>query len=160
MSLHCYHSAERCRFKPWSFDVIMKTFQRTPVSANTLPPSHTSLAGIAGRVITPDDPVYNDTRAVFYGGIDKRPSAIARVTNAEDIRRVIETARNEGYEDRKSTRLNSSHGYISYAVFCLKKKNNVRLVVDRALRNQLLRYHLLRILRDDQECDTDIHNNE
>src|SRR2546422_4063643 len=27
-----------------------------------------------------------------------------------------------GCEDRKSTRLNSSHGYISYAVFCLKKK--------------------------------------
>src|SRR2546422_8433329 len=27
--------------------------------------------------------------------------------------------------DRKSTRLNSSHGYISYAVFCLKKKNLV-----------------------------------
>src|SRR2546422_5197094 len=27
-----------------------------------------------------------------------------------------------GKEDRKSTRLNSSHGYISYAVFCLKKK--------------------------------------
>src|SRR5687768_18269314 len=26
--------------------------------------------------------------------------------------------------DRKSTRLNSSHGYISYAVFCLKKKIN------------------------------------
>src|SRR2546429_3779896 len=28
----------------------------------------------------------------------------------------------EGEGDRKSTRLNSSHGYISYAVFCLKKK--------------------------------------
>src|SRR2546422_5532061 len=28
--------------------------------------------------------------------------------------------------DRKSTRLNSSHGYISYAVFCLKKKNRLR----------------------------------
>src|SRR2546429_1731781 len=28
-------------------------------------------------------------------------------------------------QDRKSTRLNSSHGYISYAVFCLKKKQNV-----------------------------------
>src|SRR2546422_4807094 len=27
-----------------------------------------------------------------------------------------------GSRDRKSTRLNSSHGYISYAVFCLKKK--------------------------------------
>src|SRR2546422_2267734 len=34
--------------------------------------------------------------------------------------------------DRKSTRLNSSHGYISYAVFCLKKKkkkkNRIRLI--------------------------------
>src|SRR5687768_18616013 len=29
-------------------------------------------------------------------------------------------------EDRKSTRLNSSHGYISYAVFCLKKKKNTK----------------------------------
>src|SRR2546422_2163376 len=29
--------------------------------------------------------------------------------------------------DRKSTRLNSSHGYISYAVFCLKKKIVTRL---------------------------------
>src|SRR2546422_5197379 len=29
------------------------------------------------------------------------------------------------YLDRKSTRLNSSHGYISYAVFCLKKKKYV-----------------------------------
>src|SRR3712207_8780657 len=29
-------------------------------------------------------------------------------------------------EDRKSTRLNSSHANISYAVFCLKKKNNTK----------------------------------
>src|SRR2546429_403694 len=35
-----------------------------------------------------------------------------------------------GYEgvDRKSTRLNSSHGYISYAVFCLQKKNRMHLL--------------------------------
>src|SRR2546429_2430850 len=32
-------------------------------------------------------------------------------------------------QDRKSTRLNSSHGYISYAVFCLKKKKSVGLTV-------------------------------
>src|SRR5687768_18074539 len=32
-------------------------------------------------------------------------------------------------EDRKSTRLNSSHGYISYAVFCLKKKKKKELKV-------------------------------
>src|SRR5688572_31109540 len=31
--------------------------------------------------------------------------------------------RHHGREDRKSTRLNSSHSQISYAVFCLKKKN-------------------------------------
>src|SRR2546422_6883114 len=30
----------------------------------------------------------------------------------------------EALADRKSTRLNSSHGYISYAVFCLKKKKS------------------------------------
>src|SRR2546422_7312346 len=35
--------------------------------------------------------------------------------------------------DRKSTRLNSSHGYISYAVFCLKKKKNkIRKTCDRS----------------------------
>src|SRR6478752_9390385 len=32
-----------------------------------------------------------------------------------------------GIADRKSTRLNSSHGYISYAVFCLKKKNKKKI---------------------------------
>src|SRR3989449_8453687 len=33
----------------------------------------------------------------------------------------------EVVQDRKSTRLNSSHGYISYAVFCLKKKTVLSL---------------------------------
>src|SRR2546422_1197004 len=32
-------------------------------------------------------------------------------------------------KDRKSTRLNSSHGYISYAVFCLKKKKKNKLTL-------------------------------
>src|SRR5687768_17966076 len=38
-------------------------------------------------------------------------------------------------EDRKSTRLNSSHGYISYAVFCLKKKKkkNKRHLTERII---------------------------
>src|SRR2546422_6718337 len=38
--------------------------------------------------------------------------------------------------DRKSTRLNSSHGYISYAVFCLKKKKKEQQ--QRSTRAQLL----------------------
>src|SRR2546422_2752969 len=37
-------------------------------------------------------------------------------------RPAIDTEPVEPERDRKSTRLNSSHGYISYAVFCLKKK--------------------------------------
>src|SRR2546429_4829521 len=36
-----------------------------------------------------------------------------------------------GGTDRKSTRLNSSHGYISYAVFCLKKKKKNRTIDSR-----------------------------
>src|SRR3712207_7036605 len=35
----------------------------------------------------------------------------------------VELVVERGVEDRKSTRLNSSHANISYAVFCLKKKN-------------------------------------
>src|SRR2546422_4001743 len=34
-----------------------------------------------------------------------------------------------GETDRKSTRLNSSHGYISYAVFCLKKKKKKKKLI-------------------------------
>src|SRR5687768_18015783 len=36
-------------------------------------------------------------------------------------------------EDRKSTRLNSSHGYISYAVFCLKKKKEKKALLTSAI---------------------------
>src|SRR2546429_5026741 len=39
------------------------------------------------------------------------------------VRELVDVVRDPACrEDRKSTRLNSSHGYISYAVFCLKKK--------------------------------------
>src|SRR5438309_7607755 len=38
------------------------------------------------------------------------------------LERATERAFHRGYRDRKSTRLNSSHSSISYAVFCLKKK--------------------------------------
>src|SRR2546422_6975394 len=44
--------------------------------------------------------------------------------------------------DRKSTRLNSSHGYISYAVFCLKKKKTEQIGV---YEEQLKDQHLERI---------------
>src|SRR2546422_7914693 len=37
---------------------------------------------------------------------------------------TLQRLRGTWRQDRKSTRLNSSHGYISYAVFCLKKKTH------------------------------------
>src|SRR5256886_8153286 len=43
---------------------------------------------------------------------------------ALDDEHLLAYARELGLEDRKSTRLNSSHSQISYAVFCLKKKMN------------------------------------
>src|SRR2546429_3691244 len=49
---------------------------------------------------------------------------------------VSVSERNRMSPDRKSTRLNSSHGYISYAVFCLKKKKTKQ---KRTLKKQLKR---------------------
>src|SRR2546422_1979327 len=46
-----------------------------------------------------------------------------RQRGARDTRQRVRLGlRRDDRADRKSTRLNSSHGYISYAVFCLKKK--------------------------------------
>src|SRR2546422_1426637 len=47
---------------------------------------------------------------------DRQPRVVGGATGVAARRRRGQT------QDRKSTRLNSSHGYISYAVFCLKKK--------------------------------------
>src|SRR3712207_8698480 len=48
------------------------------------------------------------------------------------ILRIAGDLRNE-YEDRKSTRLNSSHANISYAVFCLKKHNLMLTILIRPM---------------------------
>src|SRR2546429_7216037 len=45
----------------------------------------------------------------------------------EHVVRQDQREHGEHEQDRKSTRLNSSHGYISYAVFCLKKKKHTYL---------------------------------
>src|SRR2546422_6093891 len=55
----------------------------------------------------------------------KRSCAIDRHGTVSNPPAPVELSRfkvRDRREDRKSTRLNSSHGYISYAVFCLKKK--------------------------------------
>lgn len=64
----------------------------------TIRPTRSHLTGVRGRVITADDPSYDQARTVFYGGIDKQPSAIIRVSDVEDVRRVIRTAREQELE--------------------------------------------------------------
>src|SRR2546429_4604287 len=49
---------------------------------------------------------------------------VALAVEQEVKARCAETDALRRQQDRKSTRLNSSHGYISYAVFCLKKKTS------------------------------------
>src|SRR5207245_11173920 len=57
--------------------------------------------------------------------LDRRPVRRGQEAGVEIVERLAGNERcREG--DRKSTRLNSSHGSISYAVFCLKKKKTKR----------------------------------
>ncbi len=51
-----------------------------------------------GRVIAPDDPEYDQARAVFYGGIDRRPLVIARPVDAGEVAQVVLLARQTGLE--------------------------------------------------------------
>src|SRR5262245_65311819 len=73
-----------------------------------------SVRALAGSSVSPPpigDRQQRDERHRDDGGVDQEGSV--RGERAPD-------------QDRKSTRLNSSHLGISYAVFCLKKKNNIR----------------------------------
>src|SRR5699024_12190284 len=65
-------------------------------------------------------------RLISYGGLLKEIHKELNLDDAEDGDLIHtddeEKADEDGFSDRKSTRLNSSHVSISYAVFCLKKK--------------------------------------
>src|SRR5690606_33610078 len=69
-------------------------------------------------------PRSGEAEAVDEGALQARLSEIVRNWQ-DDLREALIEAHGEarGLADRKSTRLNSSHVKISYAVFCLKKKN-------------------------------------
>ncbi|MFN2617818.1 MAG: FAD-binding oxidoreductase [Thermoleophilaceae bacterium] len=52
----------------------------------------------AGRLLTPDEPGYDDARAVFNAMIDRRPSLIAQCTGAADVIAAVALAREQGLE--------------------------------------------------------------
>jgi FAD/FMN-containing dehydrogenase len=61
--------------------------------------SHPPLADeLQGRVIEPGHPDYDEARTVFPGDVDRRPSAIVKVRNGDDVARVIAYAREGGLE--------------------------------------------------------------
>src|SRR2546422_7790280 len=70
---------------------------------------------------------FNDTATTEIYTLSLHDALPISSLESESLRLVILHGVDEGgvvrgARDRKSTRLNSSHGYISYAVFCLKKK--------------------------------------
>src|SRR2546426_4076236 len=84
-----------------------------------------------GRYPSVDLVVIRENTEGLYIGIDRTfkvggdPKALAQamsVMTRDGCKRIVRYA----FEDRKSTRLNSSHLVISYAVFCLKKKKTRR----------------------------------
>src|SRR2546422_1932338 len=79
------------------------------------------------RPLHPDGITAADHATMQYRGIHPNVSPVVLGGCAQDAGILWEIALRErchhAARDRKSTRLNSSHGYISYAVFCLTKKN-------------------------------------
>src|SRR5688572_31297597 len=75
-------------------------------------------------------PIFGRPRAVHHGrrllpaGTARRRGP-ARLRPEQDARRATRLRALQRLGDRKSTRLNSSHSQISYAVFCLKKKKKI-----------------------------------
>jgi len=54
------------------------------------------LPGFAGLLIHPDHPEYDNARRVYNGMIDRRPALIARCSNADDVVRAVNFARENG----------------------------------------------------------------
>src|SRR2546422_6437688 len=87
---------------------------RRPPRSTLFPTRRSSdLAGPPGRVIVRPSRVVNVAPPLGGSAACSLPPSL----------RAVSAPRG----DRKSTRLNSSHGYISYAVFCLKKKKTQTL---------------------------------
>src|SRR2546426_6257541 len=82
------------------------------------------LAPAAARGATPPAPISGEKVNINTAGVDELVTlpGIGKAYAA----RIVEYRQKNGpfKKDRKSTRLNSSHLVISYAVFCLKKKKN------------------------------------
>src|SRR2546422_8133608 len=80
---------------------------------DALPISGHQHGTVRGRTCHRPPIAFRASTSSGYGTVTSHPS------------RATSTGEGSSSRDRKCTRLNSSHGYISYAVFCLKKKNRI-----------------------------------
>src|SRR6266436_4491142 len=87
----------------------------TRTISRALPRTAAAMAEAQPTLPVPTIPIFIDPSLSTV--IARLPSWLAASPEHQAPRR-----RTPLHRDRKSTRLNSSHGYISYAVFCLKKK--------------------------------------
>ena len=92
-------------------------------------------ARFKGEVITPDDDVYDKTRAVMAGGIDKRPAAIVRPATASEVAQVVRIARESGVElaVRSGGHSGAGHGTTNGGIV-LDLRNMKALQIDAANR--------------------------
>src|SRR2546430_3726626 len=78
--------------------------------------------GLNSAARTLDNPL-----GISFTGVTTAKEALSVIESDRDLQSVL--------VDRKSTRLNSSHSQISYAVFCLKKKKKMRRMMVRSRRD-------------------------
>src|SRR5688572_32618136 len=94
--------------------LILFLLQRRPPRSTLFP--YTTLFRSSGARISAEKAVARQREAREINPPAKAPEHAAAVLRGAEINEE------QDREDRKSTRLNSSHSQISYAVFCLKKK--------------------------------------
>ena len=100
-------------------------------------PSMGDILRLPDIVVNGDQKDENELKTVFLSVLNKTISEVEvnRLSEGKNIKTdlsmrlelligLVGEIRKKSLSDRKSTRLNSSHKPISYAVFCLKKKNN------------------------------------
>src|SRR5687768_17760443 len=91
---------------------------RRPPRSTLFPYTTLFRSGDIACQTTTGEIAYGPAKALAHV-VGRRSSGHAASGGSIHVERRTEAG---GASDRKSTRLNSSHGYISYAVFCLKKK--------------------------------------
>src|SRR5690606_42145933 len=111
-------------------DMLTVSLRRCRLFPPACPGAHRDLHSFPTRRSSDLDPARRTGKALVTFAlpgeqITPTPLAAGGVVYPIALRLIATNARGES-QDRKSTRLNSSHVKISYAVFCLKKKKNAR----------------------------------